>query len=168
MPRVELKGIDELIQTMTEASQIPDDVIDEMLNARADVIVAAQREEAQKLGMGYGETTYNNTRNTSPTNYLLGQKKNYTTGTLARSIKKGKIKNKDGKHVLYITPVGRRSRGKEKKTVVRNAEIAFLNEYGTRTINARNFLRTANEKCADAAVKAEAAVYDRWLKEKGL
>ena len=83
----------------------------------------------------------------------------------ANSIRKGKSKVKNGQRVLYITPVGSRKRG---KTVTRNAEIAFLNEFGTKTIQARNFLRKANEKSADAAVAAEYEVYNRFLTEKGL
>ena len=150
MAKVEFKGIDEISLSLKEIEELPDEVIDEMLNARADVIVEAQRAEARKLGKEY--------RNKA-------QAKDYSTGLTARSIQKGKIKVKDGKRVLYITPVGSRRRG---KTVTRNAEIAFLNEFGTRTIQARHFLRKANERSADAAVAAEYEVYSRWLESRGL
>lgn len=150
MARVEFSGIDELSLSLKEVAELPDEVIDAMLDARADVVVEAQRAEARKLG-----TKYRN----------KGQKKNYATGMTANSIRKGKVKVKDGQRVLYITPVGSRKRG---KTVTRNAEIAFENEFGTKTIQARNFLRKANEKSADAAVAAEYEVYNRFLTEKGL
>jgi HK97 gp10 family phage protein len=150
MAKVEFKGIDEVVTSLTELSKLPDEVIDAMLNARADVVVEAQREEARKLGKEY--------RNRK-------QKKDYSKGLTARSIQKGKVKVKDGQRVLYITPVGSRKRG---KIVTRNAEIAFLNEFGTKTIQARNFLRKANEQSADAATAAEFEVYSRYLKEKGL
>lgn len=150
MARVEFSGIDEVVTSLTELSELPDEVIDAMLNARADVVVKAQRAEARKLG-----TEYRN----------KGQKKNYATGMTANSIRKGKVKVKDGQRVLYITPTGSRRRG---KTKTRNAEIAFLNEYGTRTINARNFIRIANERAADAATAAEFEVYSRYLEKKGL
>lgn len=150
MAKVEFKGIDEIELSFEELANLPDTLIDEMLNARADVVVEAQRAEARKLG-----TEYRN----------KGQTKNYATGMTANSIRKGKIKTKDGQRVLYITPVGSRKRG---KTVTRNAEIAFLNEFGTKTIHARHFLRKANEQSADAAVAAEFEVYSRYLKEKGL
>ena len=150
MAKVEFKGIDEVELSFKELAALPDELIDEMLNARADVIVEAQRAEARKLGKEY--------RNKK-------QKKDYSTGLTARSIQKGKVKVKDGQRVLYITPTGSRKRG---KTVTRNAEIAFENEFGTKTIQARNFLRKANEKSADAAVAAEYEVYNRFLTEKGL
>lgn len=153
MPKVEFKGLDEILLSMQEVAALPEEVIDEMLNARADVVVAAQQAEARKLGSEY--------RNKK-------QKKSYATGTTAISSKKGKIKVKDGTRMLYVTPAGSRTRGKKKKTTTRNAEIAFLNEFGTRTINARNFIRTANERSAEAATAAELAVYDRFLGEKGL
>lgn len=150
MAKVEFKGIDEVELSFKELAALPDELIDEMLNARADVIVEAQRAEARKLGKEY--------RN-------KGQAKDYSTGLTARSIQKGKVKVKDGQRVLYITPVGSRKRG---KTVTRNAEIAFLNEFGTKTIQARHFLRKANEQSADAATAAEFEVYSQYLKEKGL
>lgn len=150
MAKVEFKGIDEVELSFKELAALPDELIDEMLNARADVIVEAQRAEARKLGKEY--------RN-------KGQAKDYSTGLTARSIQKGKVKVKDGQRVLYITPVGSRKRG---KTVTRNAEISFENEFGTRTIQARNFLRKANEQSADAATAAEFEVYSRYLEEKGL
>lgn len=150
MAKVEFKGIDEVELSFKELAALPDELIDKMLNARADVIVEAQRAEARKLGKEY--------RN-------KGQAKDYSTGLTARSIQKGKVKVKNGQRVLYITPVGSRKRG---KTVTRNAEIAFLNEFGTKTIQARNFLRKANEQSADAATAAEFEVYSRYLEEKGL
>lgn len=166
--RVEFKGIDDVVQSLQQLAELPDEVIDEMLNARADVIVEAQRAEASKLGMYETKTTHNNTRNTSATNILRGQTQSYSQGTTAKSIKKGKVKIKNGQRVLYVTPTGSRKRGKKNPKRTKNSEIAFLNEYGTRTINARNFIRIANERSADAAVAAEFEVYSRWLESRGL
>lgn len=143
MAKVEFKGIDELMLSMQEVAALPDEVVDAMLDARADVVVEAQRESAKKM--------------------LTGP---YATGTTARSIKKGKPKLRDGHRVVYVTPTGSRKRGRAK--AVRNAEIAYENEYGKKGVPARNFIRTANESCADAAVAAEYEVYSRYLEEKGL
>lgn len=143
MAKVEFKGIDELMLSLQEVAALPDEVIDAMLDARADVVVTAQRESAQRM--------------------LTGP---HATGATARSIKKGKPKLRDGQRVLYVTPTGSRKRGRAK--AVRNAEIAYENEYGKKGVPARNFIRTANETCADAATAAEFEVYSRYLESKGL
>ena len=88
------------------------------------------------------------------------------TGLTIRSIRKGKVKlDKHGNRVLYVTPVGSRIRGKKKTS---NAEIAFLNEYGTKKQKARPFMRDANERSAEAATKAAAEIYYRWQESRGL
>ena len=143
MAKVEFSGIDQLELSFAEVAKLPDEVVDAMLDARADVVVAAQRESAQKM--------------------LVGP---YVTGETARSIKKNKPKLRDGHRVVYVTPTGSRKRGRAK--AVRNAEIAYENEYGKKGVPARNFIRTANELCADAATAAEFEVYSRYLEEKGL
>ena len=152
MAEISFKGLDEFRLSLEEVANLPDEIIDEMLNAGADVAVEAQRAEALKLGKING---YRND----------GQRVDYSTGTTARSIKKGKIKLKDGQRVIYVSPVGSRKRGKK---TVRNAEIAFENEFGTKTIRARNFIRNANEKSAAEYTAAQAKVYDRWLQSKNL
>lgn len=152
MAEISFKGLDEFRLSMEEVANLPDEIIDEMLNAGADVAVEAQRAEALKLGKLGG---YRND----------GQRVDYSTGETARSIKKGKIKLKDGQRVIYVSPVGSRKRGKK---TVRNAEIAFENEFGTKTIRARNFIRNANEKSAAEYTAAQAKVYDRWLQSKNL
>lgn len=152
MAEISFKGLDEFSLSLKEIAELPDAVIDEMLNAGADVAVAAQRREAEKLGKLGG---YRND----------GQTIDWSTGETARSIKKGRVKTKDGHRVIYVTPTGSRERG---KTTVRNAEIAFLNEYGSRTINARGFLRKANEDCAEEYTAAQLAVYNRYLESKNL
>lgn len=140
-------GLDELMLSMQEVAEIPDDIQDEMLNAGADVVVQAQRKSARDMGVKRTELTIN-------------------------SIKKTKVKVKNGKRVIYIYPQGTRIRGdgKDGKPVrVRNAEIAFINEYGTRRRQpARPFVLTGNETSAEATTQAQAAVYNRWLESKGL
>ena len=114
MAEISFKGLDEFQLSMKEVAELPDEIIDEMLNAGADVAAEAQRVEARRLGKPGG---YQN----------RGQRKDYSTGITALTIKKGKVKVKDGQRVIYVTPTGTRRRG---KTVTRNAEIAFLNEFG--------------------------------------
>lgn len=140
MAEIGFSGLDELMLSMEEISQIPDEVQDAMLNAQADVVTAAQKAKARAYGV-------------------------QDTGLVISSIKKGKPKRKKGVRVIYITPSGTRRRGKQ---TVRNAEIAFINEYGTKRQRARPFVRDANEASAEATTQAGFEVYDKWLKSKNL
>ena len=133
-------GLDELILSMQEIAQIPDDVVDDILNAQADVTVEAQKAAGRQLGVE-------------------------DTGITLQKLKKGRIKLRKGQRVLYITPTGSRKRG---KTRTRNAEIAFINEFGKKGQKARPFIKLGNEKSAEAATAAGFRVYDRWLKSKNL
>lgn len=145
MANISFSGLDELMLSMQEIAEIPDDVQDEMLNAMADVTVEAQKAEGKAMGV-------------EDTN---GE----TPGLMLSKIKKGKIKIRDGQRVLYITPTGTRKRGKKR---VRNAEIAFINEYGKKGQKARPFIRVGNERSAEAATEAAKAVHDKWLQSKNL
>ena len=134
-------GLDELMLSLQEIAEIPEAVQDEMLNAQGDVVAREQQESARRYGI-------------------------QRTGLTIRSIRKGKVKlDKHGNRVLYVTPVGSRIRGKKKTS---NAEIAFLNEYGTKKQKARPFMRDANERSAEAATKAAAEIYYRWQESRGL
>ena len=140
MAEVSFSGLDELMLSMEEVAQIPDTVKDEMLNAQADVVVAAQRAKARAYGV-------------------------QDTGMVISSIKKGKPKTKKGTRIIYVVHSGTRRRGKK---TVRNAEIAFVNEYGTKEQRARPFIRDANETSAEATTQAGFEVYDKWLTSKNL
>ena len=134
-------GLDELMLSLQEIAEIPEEVQDEMLNAQGDVVAREQQESARRYGI-------------------------QRTGLTIRSIRKGKVKlDKRGNRVLYVTPVGSRIRGKKKTS---NAEIAFLNEYGTKKQKARPFMRDANERSAEEATKAAAEIYYRWQESRGL
>lgn len=140
-------GLDELSLSLQEIAEIPEDIQDEMLQAQGNIVARAQRESAKRYGL-----------------YDVESSKH-----MADSIKAGKVKlDKHGNRVLYVSPAGSRTRG---KTKTRNAEIAFVNEYGadkTRHITARPFTRDANERSAEAATQAAADIYYRWQDSRGL
>ena len=146
-------GLDELMLSLSEIAEIPEEVQDEILNAQADVTLEAQKNTVRAYGI-YDEEN---------------------TGThVAESLKKCKVKlrKKDGTRVIYITPAGSRKRGGKRRwskvTTTRNAEILFVNEYGKKGQKARPAIRDANEKSAGKATQAAMEVYDRWLKSKDL
>lgn len=132
-------GLDDLMLTMQQIAEIPDEVQAEILNAQADIAVVAQKKSALSAGV-------------SP------------HGELMSSIGKTKIKTgKNGKSI-YVYPQGVNSSG------TRNAEVAFIREYGAERRNQQGkmFIRNANERSAESTTKAAAEIYDRWLKKKGL
>ena len=50
MGTITTKGVETLIEGLGDLASIPDGVIDEMLNAEADVIVSAQQASARTMG----------------------------------------------------------------------------------------------------------------------
>ena len=143
MAEFSCNGLDDLMLSLQEIAEIPEEVQDEMLRAGADVVAQAQREKVKAYGIYDGS---------SPRH-------------VADTIKPGRVKLKKGQRVIYVTPTGSRRRG---KSVTRNAEILFVNEYGKRGQKARPAIRDANEACAEQMVRAQMAVYDKHLRSKDL
>lgn len=133
-------GIEGLSLSLSEIADIPDKVVDDMLSAGAKIVADAQKNEGRKQGV-------------------------HRTGVTLSSIKAGKPKRaKDGGRCIYVTPQGTNRDG------VRNAEVAFVNEYGApqRGISPRPFMRTANEAAEDQVAETQAKIYDNYLKTKNL
>lgn len=140
MANLSTSGLEELFDDLESVIELPDEVALEMLTAEAEVIAEAQAAEAVAMGV-------------------------FRTGTTARSITHGKkLLTKDGERCLYVYPNGTRKDGNNRRI----AEVAYVNEYGKEGQPARPFIKTANEKAADAAVDAAAKVYDDYLKSKNL
>lgn len=144
MGRLTVNGLDALSDDFAALARLPDSVIDGILDAEADVILPAQRAEIEKQWNG---------------------PKNLSTGMSAKSIKKGKVKkDRDGRS-LSIYPKGTRKRGGQ---TTRNAEIAFINEYGKRGQPARPAIDAANKKKEEEAVAAGERVYNQFLDSRNL
>lgn len=136
MAKFKMEGLAEVEKLFGSLENIPDDVQEEMLRQGAAVLEEEQRKQARAFRV-------------------------QDTGLLIRKIKTGKIKRlKDGSKAIYITPTGTRTRG---KTKTRNAEIAFIAEYGKKSQKARPFLATAMIRAEDAIIAAEDKVYGEYL-----
>lgn len=138
MAEFDVSGLDDLMLSLQDIADLPETVQDAMLNAQADVVLRAQQSAAQAIA---------------------------DTGQTARSLRKSKPRTRKGVRSISITFAGSRKRV---NTTTRNAEIAFVNEYGKKGVPARNFIRKANEQSAAASTQAAAAVYDQYLLSKGL
>lgn len=84
------------------------------------------------------------------------------TGRTLASIGPGKIRRTSDGKAITVYPIGRNA----KRDLT--AMVAFLNEYGRKGQKPRPFIRDANEKGADKAVKAAEQVYENHLRKKGL
>ena len=125
-------GLEDLIGSFDKLANIPDGVLDEMLNAGADVIAEKQKAVGKRMGV-------------------------HLTGVTLESIKKAK-KTGGGKSGRYIDiyPDGRNADGN------RNAEVAFINGFGKKGQDARPFMETANEESAGETTEAAAKVLQDW------
>lgn len=136
MAEFRFEGMAEVEQMFGALENIPDEVQEDMLRQGAAVLEAEQRKQARAFGV-------------------------QDTGLLIRKIKAGKIKRlKGGSKAIYVSPTGTRRRG---KTTTRNAEIAFVAEYGKKGQKARPFLATAMARAEDAIIAAEDKVYGEYL-----
>ena len=142
MGRLTVNGLDALSDDFAALARLPDSVIEGILEAEADVILPAQRAEIEKQWKGP-----------------------HSLGISSKSVKKGKVKkDRDGRS-LTIYPQGTRKRGGRS---TRNAEIAFINEYGKRGQPARPAISTANMKKEKEATDAGERVYNQFLDSRNL
>ena len=131
------------------AAEIPLSVMDEMLTEEADTIEPEIRENANTM--------------------LKGP---YWTGTTSRKLTRkpphtwaGRRGN--GQRQIALTFKGVR-RDKYHKKGTRNAEIAFVNEYGSRNIPARPFIQKGIESKEKEAFDKAEAVFDKWLDSQNM
>ncbi len=144
MARLAFDGLDSLMDDLDSLAHLPDRVVEDVLNAGADVLVPAQRAEISSRWRG-----------------------KYSEGISAKSVKKSKVKKTKDGGAVHIYPQGTRKRGKKR---IRNAEVAFINEYGApkRGIAPRPAIAAANAKAEQAAADAGERVFNAYLDSKNL
>ena len=133
-------GLSALATSLDQLAAIPDNVLDTMLREGAEVLVQAQRESAEAYGLR-------------------------DTGMMIDSIKAGKARRNPDGGDIGIAPEGTRRRG---NTTTRNAEIAYVNEYGKEGQPGTGFISKANFEHGPDAIEASDKVYQNWLDRIGL
>lgn len=125
--------------SVEEITEIPNDVLQEMLSAGADVGMAALKREIRALDL-------------------------VKTGQFVNSLVKRLKTDKTGRPYYLVYPTGKRREGTGGPT---NSLVGLVHEFGdgSRGIPAKQWARTAVEKCADDVLAAELAVYDEFLKK---
>ncbi len=159
-------GLEELILDLNELAEMPDDIVFDMLEAAGEVVVEAQKKQLDKMGL-VDTTTLRDSIEIDHKRKAKGNMRYinvYPHGPHHKYHSRVKTKayqrSKHGRTYTYG--------GGDKEAS--NAEVAFVHEFGAegRNIPASQWMRTANEGCADEAVDAEFRVYDQYLKSKNL
>lgn len=138
MATFQTDGLAEFSLSLDEIARIPDAVLDEMIEAQADVIESAQKASAEAFGVK-------------------------DTGALQSSIGRGEPRRTRNGRSISIYPRGSRTRG---QTAAREAEIGFINEFGKKGQSARPFIKAANERHAEEAVSASEKIYRDYIESK--
>lgn len=139
MARLVYSGTADLVSDLNTVLRIPDYIKNEMLYVGAEVIAEKQKQNA-------------------PAN----------TGKLRESIIISKIKTNPGGGTATIAFDGIHHVSKKNGREARNAEVAYVNEYGKKGQTATQFIRRSNEQAAGPAAEAAAKVYSEWLDERNL
>lgn len=138
-----IQGLDGLMKDLRSFEAMPDYVKDNILNAQADALIP----EIQERGRAYGVED---------------------TGEMLRKIKKSKIR--ENRYCRYITvaPRGTRTRKTKNGKVqrIKNAEIAFYQNFGTRKQKALPFWTDTVEISAQTVFKAGEEVFEQYLRDE--
>lgn len=132
MAKFNTTGFEEIEKQFLRQSEIATKAVPLMLNAGADVLVEAQRKEADRL---FG---------------ISGRSK----GDLVRSIKKSKVTSTSVNATITVAPEGKDSGG------VRNAEKGFVLNFGRTNMTAQPWMDAANTKSEDKVHDAYNEVWE--------
>ena len=142
MASLELYGLDELNDAFRRISDIPAEVTTEALDAMAEVAADKIRAKGESMGIRDPESDV----------HILDK---------VSTKRKAKITDSGGYKMISFT--GTRTRG---KTKTRNAEIAFVNEYGKTGQPARPFIRTAMAEGEDDIVRPAGEIIGDWIENE--
>ena len=137
MATITVEGFDELGRMFDKLGEIPFDVLSEALEGMAEEAERAVKSTGESYGIRDPESSV----------HILDK------------ITHSKPKQTEDGGYSYVRFSGTRTRG---KTKTRNAEIAFVNEYGKRGQPARPFIRQAAEQYADQIAAPGEKVLGDW------
>lgn len=132
-------GLEDVIEAFSRREQAAVEAVPKMLQAGAAVLVEAQQEEAQAMGLN-------------------------ETGGFVKSIKATTVKGDSREKYIDVFPHGRAKHGNDRKgdkSNVRYATIGFVAEYGTSRQAARPYMTVANDKAHGKVVEAQREIWER-------
>jgi len=141
MAKLEINGMDDLSAAFGRLQDVPPGVKTRALNQMADIAAAGIRRSGEALGV----------RDPKSTVHILDK------------ISKSKPKLSSTGGYQDVTFSGTRRRG---STTTRNAEIAFVNEYGKRGQPARPFIAQAMTANEEKIAAAGGDVLGDWIEQE--
>lgn len=137
MARFDTSGLDELLADMKRHGELIGETADKMLMAGAEEVKNAWESAIEMEGL-------------------------VDTGDMLKSIGYArKPKTAGDIRVIDIYPQGKDRKG------IRNAEKAFVNHYGSSSIDATHFVDIADEMSGDWVMQAYERIWDEYMKGKG-
>lgn len=140
MASLEVYGFEDLQDALSRIGSIPFDVLEDALDGMSDVAAAKIRAQGESMGVRDPESDV----------HILDK------------IKRGKAKKTDDGGYADITFSGSRTRNGRN---TRNAEIAFVNEYGKRGQAARPFIGLAMTQNESRIQDAAEQVIGDWIEK---
>ena len=140
MANFTVHGLEEFYEATNKAKKIPEGVTEKMLTRMGKVLKEWMERRLVSNGI-------------------------LDTGILLSCIQLAKAKISQDGGSITVRFAGSRTRG---KTTTRNAEIAFINEFGKKGQAARPFVKEAKEMSEGPAGAAGEAVLNEWLNSIGL
>lgn len=171
MAKFDTMGLDALLIDLDEIGDIPDSVIDDMLEAGGEIIANAHREALQSMGLvktGKLKGSIAVHKKMTNRNHGIGSG-DFRAGIDTRYI----LVYPEGEHHTYRRKSGTYTKmnwGRVGKTKTKgggtakatNQDVAFVHEFGGHGNAPTQWMREANEKHAGEAVEAEDAVFRKW------
>ena len=165
MAYFDFPSVGDIIKDFEKIENLPEQVIDEMLEAQAKVIVAAQERAVEEYGL-------------------------IDTGELKNSIsanKKWRVEKRGFDRYIDVYPKGTRKKRKLTsyrvskkrrridsfrvyKRLVTNNEVAFIHEFGaaSKNIPAKHWIKNANEGVAEEAAEVAGKIFEKFLNSLNL
>ena len=140
MATLELYGFEDLQDALSRLGELPFDVMEDALDGMAEIAASKIRAQGESMGV----------RNPESDVHILDK------------IKRGKAKKTDDGGYADITFTGSRTRN---GNTTRNAEIAFVNEYGKRGQAARPFIGLAMTQNENSIQDAAEKVIGDWIEK---
>ena len=138
MAKIEVSGFDGVEEMFRDMAKIPDEVKIAALNAMAEPAESAVRRSGLAMGVRDPDSRVHILDKITHTRPKVDE-----TGGFTR-----------------VTFSGKRNRG---STATRNAEIAFINEYGKTNQPARPFIQQAAETAADQIAEPGEKIIGKWF-----